>query len=209
MSIVKLLLLISEFSDASCIELSQLLGDSTLDLRVVFGLEGIFEALENPSSSGLKIEHTVQIRKIISDGRLVVLLLRNLVLVLLHLLLHFVHHRVVDGLVRFLVGETEPSTVEFTLLGALSTSVEFLDRQQYHGAWLLDSAQRYLDFLVIVNLQDGVSNIVQIEQCAGRLRSALGVDFGQLLALFTVDDCFWVVLGNGCLVEGIVGSGEA
>ena len=130
-------------------------------------------------------------------------------MVFFHLLLHFIYHRVVDGLICFLVGKTEPSTVKLTLLRAFATIVEFLDRQQYHGAWLLDCAQRYLDFLVIVNFEHGVSNIVQIDQGAVSILSAIWVDFGELLTLFIVDDCFWVVLGNGGLVEGIVGCREA
>jgi len=68
-SIIELLLLIREFSDTPSIKLTQLLSNTTLDLCVVFGLESIFEALENPSSSGFEVEDTVQIRKIISGGR--------------------------------------------------------------------------------------------------------------------------------------------
>ena len=160
MRIVELLLLIRVLSNAPRIQLTQLLGYTARDGGVVFGLESIFEALENPPASGFEVEHTVQVREVVSHGRLVLVVLRNLLLVLLHLLLHFVHHRVVNGLIGFLVGEAEPSSVDLTFLKAFSTRVEFLDRQQYHGAWLLDGAQRYLDFLVIIYLEHGVPNII-------------------------------------------------
>jgi hypothetical protein len=52
-SVIELLLLIRVFGNASCIQLSQLLSNSPFDGSVVFGLESIFEALENPSASGL------------------------------------------------------------------------------------------------------------------------------------------------------------
>ena len=53
MGIVELLLLIRVLSNASRIQLTQLLGYTAHDGGVVFGLESIFEALENPSASGL------------------------------------------------------------------------------------------------------------------------------------------------------------
>ena len=102
----------------------------------------------------------MQIRKIISYRRLFLVILWNLFLVFLDLLLDFIHHGVVDGLICFLIGKSEPSSVKFTFLSAFSTSVEFFDSQQYHSTWLLDSTQRYLDLLVIVNLEYGISTII-------------------------------------------------
>ena len=151
----------------------------------------------------------MQICKVVSYGRLFLIILWNRFLVLLYLLLHFVDHGVVNGLVRLLIGESEPSSVEFTFLKALSTSVELSDSQQYHRAWLLNGAQRYLDFLVVVNLQHGIPHIIQVSHCRGLILPAVWIDFGQLLSFFVEDNRFWIVFGNRRFVEWVVGSGEA
>lgn len=146
----------------------------------------------------------------VSEGRCVLFLLGRYDLLVFFGQLDLVQHAIIKGLICLLVGKAEPGTIELTVLANHSSVLghELPYRKQDHRSLVFDLVERYLNFPVIVDLQDIVPHVVQVSHVVSRTAPIVRVHSGQDLALRVEDDSLRIVLALRGLVEGVVRSRE-
>lgn len=179
----------------------------------VFGLQHVLVALEHPlgrAARRLQEEGTSDEGQGVSEGRSVLLFFGGYELLVFFGQLDLVQHAVIERLIRLFIAEAEPCSIELAFFADHSPVLghELAHSKQDHGSLFFDLVERYLNFPVIVDLQDIVPRIILVRHVVLRTAPAIGVHSGQDLALGVEDNSLWVVLALRGLVEGVICSRE-
>ena len=172
-------------------------------------LKHVLVALEYPlrrASRGVEEEGTGDVSQGVSEGWRVLLFFGWYQLLVVLGQLDLLEHAVVERLVGILVRETEPCSIELALLadGAAVLGHELADSEQDHGSWLFDLVERYLNFPVIIDLQNIVAHIVRVSHVIFSTAPVVWAHSGQDLTCRIEDHGLWIVLALRCLIEWVV-----
>jgi len=125
----------------------------------------MFETFKNPFGTTItffKINNTMEIWKIISNWRSFVIFLGKEFIIVLWLI-NIVDQTIIESLISFFIRKSEPCSLEFIFFcWWFSSVVKFSNTKNYNSSWLFDSTKLNLNFSVIINLKNWISNIIKI-----------------------------------------------
>jgi hypothetical protein len=104
----------------------------------------------------------MEIWKIISNWRSFIIFLGNEFIIVLWLI-NIVDQTIIKSLISFFIRKSEPCSLEFIFFCRwLSSVIKFSNTKNYNSSWLFDSTKLNLNFSVIINLKNWISNIIKI-----------------------------------------------
>lgn len=185
--------------DGPAVELTDELRGLFAHLSEVFALECVVVALKDPFGlTGLNFEEkcACDVGKLIAEWwSLLVVLVRNELLIFLALG-NLLDLAVIQRLIGLLVSKTEPSTIELALFADGSTVLgrELPYSQKNHGSRLLHLVESDLNFFVIIDLENSITDVILVSHGVSLTLPAVWVHSCDLFTIRVEDNGLRVVL---------------